>query len=355
MREPIADPAPLFVLSTGRCGSTALSAMLNLHPRILSLSEFFSFTGIAPFAWRNPGGRRIWRALAAQPRRMRLMLAEPYDEVLYDFDRPAAGYTRAGIPPILCTALPHIAGDQKHSEDLFERLRPAVLAQPRQPAAVHYRALFAWLRDALGRDVWIERSGASLLFASTLIRAFPDARFIHLYRDGREAALSMSRHYLYRLIAGTLGHFRRLGADPCRLIASDPGWDRKALRLYRVSRLLPARALAPRGVPPLDEFGKLWSAMIERSETLLGGLPPERVHRIRFEDLCADPGERLAALMEFIDPALRDRAWLARAAGLARAPRRRFPELPDRRQAALTAACRPGLDILGYAGPRRNP
>lgn len=238
MREPIAKPAPLFVLSTGRCGSTALSAMLNLHPRILSLSEFFSFTGIAPFAWRNPDGRRIWRALAAQPRRMRLMLAEPYDELLYDFDRPGARYTRADIPPILCTALPHIAGDPEDAENLFERLRPAVLARSRQPAADHYRALFEWLRDALGRDIWIERSGASLLFASTLIRAFPDARFIHLYRDGREAALSMSRHYLYRLIAGTLGQFRRLGADPYRLIASDPGWDRRVDDLNNCNRRL---------------------------------------------------------------------------------------------------------------------
>lgn len=355
MREPAADPAPLFVLSTGRCGSTALSAMLNLHPRILSLSEFFSFTGIAPFAWRNPGGRRIWRALAAQPRRTRLMLAEPYGEALYDFDRPGARHTRADIPPILCTVLPHIAGDQEDSENLLERLHPAVLARPRQPAADHYRALFAWLCDAFGRDVWIERSGASLLFASTLIRAFPDARFVHLYRDGREAALSMSRHYLYRLIAGTLGQFRRLGADPYGLIASDPGWDRKALRLYRISRLLPARALAPRSAPPLDDFGKLWSAMVERSEMLLGDLPPERVHRLRFEDICADPRERLADLIEFVDPALRDGTWLVRAAGLARAPRRRFPELPDCRQAQLAAACRPGLHILGYTGPQRDP
>ena len=35
---------PIFVLSTGRCGSTTLSNILNLHPA-LSLSEFVSFTG----------------------------------------------------------------------------------------------------------------------------------------------------------------------------------------------------------------------------------------------------------------------------------------------------------------------
>ena len=32
----------VFVVSTGRCGSTMLSNMLRLNPEILSLSEFFS-------------------------------------------------------------------------------------------------------------------------------------------------------------------------------------------------------------------------------------------------------------------------------------------------------------------------
>ncbi len=45
---------PIFVLSTGRCGSTTLSNILNLHPAILSISEFVSFTGIAAFHYRRP-------------------------------------------------------------------------------------------------------------------------------------------------------------------------------------------------------------------------------------------------------------------------------------------------------------
>ena len=40
---------PVLVLNTGRCGSTMISDILNRHPRILSLSEFFSFNGLAAF------------------------------------------------------------------------------------------------------------------------------------------------------------------------------------------------------------------------------------------------------------------------------------------------------------------
>jgi putative sulfotransferase len=34
--------SPFFVVGTGRCGSTMISAFLGKHPAVLSLSEFFS-------------------------------------------------------------------------------------------------------------------------------------------------------------------------------------------------------------------------------------------------------------------------------------------------------------------------
>jgi hypothetical protein len=34
-------PDARFIIGTGRCGSTLLSRMLRLHPRVLELSELF--------------------------------------------------------------------------------------------------------------------------------------------------------------------------------------------------------------------------------------------------------------------------------------------------------------------------
>ena len=336
---------PIFVLGTGRCGSTTLSNILNAHPRILSLSEFISFTGIGPFRYRNPDGRKIWKVLSGQRRRTRLMLAGAYDELLYPFGAPEARYTRDNVPPILCATLPHLTA---HHDTLFDTLRPTVLAQPRQSTPQHYRALFATMCSVLDRDLWIERSGGSLLFASTLLEAFPDARIVHLYRDGRDTALSMSRHYLFQYIATNLQHFRRLGADPYELIATDPSWDRKALRLHLLSAVLPQRRFDPKRIPPLEEFGKLWTAMIRRSEMLLSGLSDERVHRIRFEQLCAHPRRYLQKLIDFIDPDLADGSWLDEASKIPRPRRPEFLNLPLDRRQALATACRPGLEILDY-------
>lgn len=345
-RRPLAPP--VLILSTGRCGSTTLSNILNLHPRILSLSEFFSFTGIAPLAWRNPHPNRVWRAISHQPRRMRRMLAHDYDEVLYPFHSPLAQYTRKNIPPVMCATLPHLSDEPN---TLFDFLRDTMLSQPRQPTANLYRDVFDTLAVHLNRSVWIERSGASLLFASTLLKAFPEARVIHLYRDGRETALSMSRHYLFQMIASRLRTFGLLGFDPHRMIATDPRWDRKAVLLYAASALLPHRRIDPDRPPPLEDFGRLWNAMMERSHMLLRGIPYHRKHAISFDDLCNDPRAVLTDLIEFIDPSLADDAWLSKAAKLPLQYPSAFSALEPERQAALADACEPSLHIFDYVQP----
>ena len=76
--------------------------------------------------------------------------------------------------------------------------------------------------------------------------------------------------------------------------------------------------------------------------------PEDRVHRIRFEKLCAHPSRQLEALIDFIDPALADDTWLAEACKIPRPATPDFLELPLNLRHALTSACRPGLEILDY-------
>ena len=58
---------PVIVLSSGRCGSTMLSDMLNLHPDILSISEFFTFHSMALFSRWRMTGNGMWNVLTRQP------------------------------------------------------------------------------------------------------------------------------------------------------------------------------------------------------------------------------------------------------------------------------------------------
>ena len=51
---------PVLVLSTGRCGSTMVSEVLNTHPDVLSLSEFFISLGMKSLIRKRLGGKALW-------------------------------------------------------------------------------------------------------------------------------------------------------------------------------------------------------------------------------------------------------------------------------------------------------
>lgn len=337
---------PALVLSTGRCGSTMVSDILNRHPQVLSLSEFFSFVGLGPFRRRRRCGADMWRFYSRQQRRTRMMLQGRFEELLYPVDDPAARFTRQNVPPILCATLPHIT---EHYEALYDELGPAVCAVPKQGVAEHYRALFAWLCRRFNRAVWAERSGGSLMLAARLLREFPEARVIHVYRDGREVALSMRRHYLFRMIVATMRALRRLGIDLLGMLRRGHNWDRVSLwmeptasALFRPDRLNYDRLT-------LADFGAYWSAMVEYGHRLFQGLPPGALLNVKFEDMQADPEGQLRRLIRFLSPELEDEAWVNAAATIPRPTTSRFAGLDAAEQAAVAEACRPGLDILGYA------
>ena len=337
---------PVLVLSSGRCGSTMLSDILNRHPDILSLSEFFTYVYVARWI-RHPDltGDRMWRILSKPTMVHRTLLGRQVDEVLYPFDDPRARFTPHSLPPILGVALPHLT--ERH-ESLFEELEPVVRAQPRQSPAEHFRHLFGWLSERFGAKVWIERSGASIGYAGALLRTFPEARAIHLFRDGRDVALSMRAHHATRRSLQFVRRFESLGVDVAGLLREEhTPW---AVRL-RVALGAAVTMLLPEKLehdPPLPEFGRLWSMTIEVGCRMLDQLPPERRLDVRFEDLQTDPEGQLRRLVRFIGPRLELDGWLREVSSLPRPTPSRFALLGAADQAALTEACRPGLELLGY-------
>lgn len=213
-------------------------------------------------------------------------------------------------------------------------------ARPPAPAVAHHRALFAWLAGRSGRALWIERSGSSIDYLGALAQAFPEARFLHIHRDGREAALSMREHHAYRL--------------PISVIYDVPTRDGR-----RVSELGPldlhaeptigdavTEILASR--PPAEYFGRYWTDQLVRGFAALPGIDRERWQELRFEDLVASPRAALERVRGFFELGPDRAGWIARAAALVRgAPPARFEGLPGAEQDALAAACAPGLRLLG--------
>ena len=329
-----------------------LSNMVRLHPELLSVSEFFTSLTSRAFRGRRPAGETVFRRLNTLSPGGRALLTNGLfvDEFLYPLG-PGARYGAGETPAILCTTLPHLTDDH---ERVWDELSAALRARGRAALAAHYRFVFEWLADRFGKRVWIERSGLSLPFVPTLARLFPDARFVHVHRDGRDTALSMSRHHYFRLRVESEELLLRVGMDPARpfnLIGTSP-WGPFAewlrFRLFTAERYR-------RTEIPLPAFGRFWSRLIVRGAAELDALPPDRVLSMRYETVLSDPERELRRFIRFVGPEFEDGRWLEAARGLARKQAPRWTRLAADEQARLAAACEPGRKILGQSARDQAP
>lgn len=337
---------PVLILSTGRCGSTMLTDVLNLHPRVLSVSEFFSAWQLSAFGKRRPSGDDMWGLFSVQSKRTKLALRETFHELLYPFGDPEARYTLRTIPPIMAITLPNLTD---RYEDLYEELAPVVKAQPRQSPADHFRQTFGWLMDRFDRDVWVERSGGSLLVAPLLLRNFPEARVIHIYRDGRDTAISLSGHPAFRGLLAKARRIRALGVDPVRSMPLVQRFNRLGYWLDNFADAFIDHEKLPYDDVTLVDFAAFWTGLVKVGHRAFGHFPPDRLLNVKFEDVQVEPRRELQRIVRFISPELDDEEWLREASAIPRpTTRSRFDRLDSAQQAAIAEACRPGLELLGY-------
>ena len=339
---------PAIVVSSGRCGSTMLSDILNSHPGILSISELFILQGRALFNFRRLTGNEMWSIVSKQTWAQRQQLSSHSDALLYPAGTPRGRYAGAEIPPVSWVALPHIT-DQPDA--LLDELEPLIRSQPLQHAADHYRAMFAWLCRKFDRRVWVERSGGTGMYVHRLARMFPEARFIHLYRDGRDTAISMKNHPVFREALRYVLTMRGYGMDamkPMTGVSGNAFRDWATLRSQLLIYLIFLFNRARDKNLPLPEFGKFWSDVVDLTDRFLDTLPPEKVLRVRFEDMQNEPEKEIARLARFIDPSLEDAEWVKKAASIPRPTRSRLGDLSPAELAVLTESCRKSLDRLGY-------
>jgi len=190
-------------------------------------------------------------------------------------------------------------------------------------AAVRYSTAQHW-GDSSNKLSWLIPELAQLL---------PEARFVHLVRDGRKAASS---------------YFNKLG-DEC--------YDDRSTAILRahVEHGMPAPPPEKKywwPLPPrtLDQFGRIawhWSEINRTILDALAGVAPERQMFVRLEDLVTSPS-LAQSLFGFLDLAWHDE----RFAVFARPHNVNRPEdkpLSDAQRIAFEHIAAPMMERLGYA------
>ena len=240
--------------------------------------------------------------------------------------------------------LPHFSDTP---DALYSAMEPVIRARPKAPLGEQYQFWFDWMTQQQDKKMWIERSGNSITMVESLNKHFPDAKFVHIHRDGRETAMSIRNFMPLRMFLHTWGRLKRVGIDllkppfrysDSRMISL---FSRQFISLLPVERDLDT-------VPEAAAAGKFWSAMIEQGLKELANVPQENLHTMTYTDLVERPRETLETFINFAAPGLNHNNWLDEASKLPKASKPKWQDLPSDDLARLEAACAPGMKLLGY-------
>jgi len=142
------DPShsPVIVLGVSRSGTTLLKAMLDAHSQLAIPSESYFLT-------------QLWDRHGAQPER------DAFVEDLARLER----VREWGVDP--------------------EDVRASLPERPTFAEAI--QSIYQLYAESKGKPRFGDKTPLYMQRLDVLERAFPDARYVHIVRDGRDAALSM--------------------------------------------------------------------------------------------------------------------------------------------------------------------
>ncbi|HEQ60198.1 MAG TPA: sulfotransferase [Firmicutes bacterium] len=233
---------PIFIIGVGRSGSTAFQKVLSLHPELAWLSALSNRLPSAPSL-----NRLLMHAIDSSLLEKVLTRCFWPSECIFFWDYAWPGFNTP------CRDL--LAEDV--SPKVAERIR-TLLSQPltRRRKRLMVK-ITGWPRVGFLKEI------------------FPDARFIHIVRDGRAVVNSMLNVNWW--------------------------WGWRGPDNWRWGPLSPAQQ------EQWKRYGKSFVALaaieynilLEAMEQAKRGVAPENFLELRYEDLCAEPIPRLQEVVEF--------------------------------------------------------
>jgi hypothetical protein len=264
-----------FVVGTGRCGSRLLRDILNLHQSIYVPTESHWIPVMHEFHGST---------------------SNPFEAYVDIIERTCFVEGTRTIDVML--------EDVGCTKDAFYE---AVRERLGDPACVDVvavnEAIYRFLAELKRKPMFGDKTPDYGFYMSLLQRLWPRSRFIHMVRDGRDVARSMSRHPGFRRMVS-------LGVNNWCPISFN-GY-------YRIGEVVEPRASVSRG-ESLEAYTHLWESRLRRIRDEAKRLRQGTYLEAAYEDLLADPKQQISQLAAFLEIPM-TRGWLVAAADIVRSP-----------------------------------
>jgi hypothetical protein len=216
---------PLFLVGVARSGTTLLYKALCLHPDVAYISNWSRRVPGLPFL------ALLNRVPPSFPETRRAVWFGPAAANAYAYGRSRPLWERMFPAPV--------EGEPVYRHSGFGQggRRP-----PDPDQLARLRRSFAALRRFAGGSLLVSKRIANNQRIEALAAAFPDARFVHLIRDGRAVAYSLSRVDWWEddvvwWYGDTPRRWREEGGDPWELCARH--WVRELAAIEEGLRAIP--------------------------------------------------------------------------------------------------------------------
>ncbi len=289
----VTNATPLFIVGVGRSGSSVFHRLLCRHPRAAWLSRVLE-------QWPNaePANRALMHAMALPiVGRGLTRMVDPGE--CYEFwEQLVPGFTSP------CRDL--VASDVQN--DVRARVRRALGRVPTKSRPQLVAKVTGWPRVGFLREI------------------FPNARFVHVLRDGRPVAASFLKVDWWRGWRG-----------PSGWLFGDLTPEQSAEWL-RHDRSFVALA------------GIQWKILMDAMEQARQSVPSSCIMEIRYEELCRDPVPHFQRVADFAElPWVPEFERTIRAATLRSENEKWRRDFTSEQQAILESVLRTHLERYGYA------
>ncbi len=233
--------APMFIIGAGRSGTTLLYRALCMHPDTAWISNYLAHQ--PNLSWLTKLNR-ISHMVPALPR-------------LTWFGHSARTSAKRKNPLMRVLPMP-VEGESVYEKCDIPRF-PAADWRISDSEIACLKKEFETIKKHQNAEVFISKRTANNRRISQLYKAFPNARFVHIVRDGRAVASSLIR---------------------------TPWWNDHQVWWWDER---PAKEWENEGRQPLEMGAINWLEEMKVIETGLQEVPKSKVLEIRYEDLVSDP------------------------------------------------------------------